>query len=73
MSETTGYAQVVAEIPVWTKARFDAMCDRLAARLTALRAPETATEQQLCDALRVLERVDGVIDSAILAGRRKDE
>lgn len=63
---------MIQEIPTCTKARFDAVCDRLAARLTALRAPETATEQQLRDALRVLERVDGVIDSAILAGRRKE-
>lgn len=63
---------MVQELPGYTKARFDALADRLGARLTALRAPETATEQQLADATRVLARIDHVIDSAILAGRRTE-
>lgn len=72
MSETTGYAQALQELPTHTKERFDALADRLAARLTALRAPATATPQQLADASRVLARIDDVIDSAILAGRRRE-
>ncbi len=46
MSDSTGYAQTLQELPTHTRARFDALADRLAARLTALRAPATATPRR---------------------------
>ena len=73
MSETTGYAQVTQELPTWTAARVNAVADRLAARLTALRATPAMTERQLSEAARVLARMDDVIDTAINAGRREYE
>ena len=73
MSETTGYAKALQELPTWTAARVNAIADRLAARLTALRATPAMTERQLSEAARVLARMDDVIDTAINAGRREYE
>lgn len=73
MSDSTGYAQVAQELPTWTAARVNAIADRLATRLTALRATQTMTERQLSEAARVLARMDDVIDTAINAGRREYE
>lgn len=73
MSDSTGYAQTAQELPRWTAERVNAIADRLAARLTALRATPTMTERQLSEAARVLARMDDVIDTAINAGRRDYE
>ena len=56
------------------RARVVALADRLARRLRELGAhlPGDAGDAALEDSGRLLRRVDDVIDSAILASRRRD-